>query len=179
MKVMVLFIAALILIDGAGNIFAREDPDPPVEKIEGVEERAGRGGKAADSGEPFKVESQNPGNGHYTEVSPEELAERLAEKAGQESADFQIQLPQNYPNPFNSSTVIKYSLPAEAYVYIAVYNIFGQKVRIIKDEIDYPGDYEVTWNGRNEDGAPLSSGVYFYIFAADNYYTVGKMIHLK
>jgi hypothetical protein len=179
MKVMVPFIAALILISSTGNIFAREDPDPPVDKIEGAETLTGRTGTAAGSGEPFKVESQNPGNGEYTKVNPEEMAEMLAEKAGKENQDFQILLPQNYPNPFNSSTVIKYSLPAEAYVYIAVYNIFGQKVRIIKDEIDYPGDYEVTWNGRNEDGAPLSSGVYFYIFAADNYYTVGKMIHLK
>ncbi|HDS01090.1 MAG TPA: T9SS type A sorting domain-containing protein [candidate division Zixibacteria bacterium] len=179
MKVMVHLVLTLIFMGISNNVFSREDPDRPAEKIEEAEEQAERVEISTDAEKPFQVYSRNSGNGEFEQVSPEELAEKLAEKAAKENEDFQILLPQNYPNPFNSSTVIKYSLPVEAYVYIAVYNIFGQKVRIIKDEIDFPGDYEVTWNGRNEDGASLSSGVYFYIFAADNYYTIGKMIHLK
>jgi hypothetical protein len=89
------------------------------------------------------------------------------------------ELGQNYPNPFNSATEIKYGIPERSSVRIAVYNIFGKKVRTIKDEIQDSGYYSVNWDGRDDNGDLLPSGMYFYIFASDDNYLTRKMMFLK
>ncbi len=177
MKIKVHLIVIPLLICIYSIAFTREPSDRNIEKVEGSGKQVEMGEIIEDVEGEFHGFSDDSVKAALKRVTSEELRARLAEKAGSDSIN--IMMPQNYPNPFNSSTAIKYSLPVEAYVYIAVYNIFGQKIKTIKDEIDYPGDYEVYWNGRDEDDAPLSSGVYFFIFAADNYYTIGKMLHLK
>jgi hypothetical protein len=90
-----------------------------------------------------------------------------------------LELSQNYPNPFNFDTEIKYGLPARSSVQIAVYNIFGKKVRTIKDTIEDSGYYSVNWDGRDDNGALLASGMYFYVFASDDNYLTRKMLFLK
>jgi hypothetical protein len=177
MKIKVHLIIIPLLICIHSIAFTREPSDRSVEKDQGAGKQVERSEIIEDAEAEFHGFADDSVKAELKRITSDELRARLAEKAGGDSVH--IMMPQNYPNPFNSSTAIKYSLPVEAYVYIAVYNIFGQKVKIIKDEIDYPGDYEVYWNGRDEGDAPLSSGVYFFIFAADNYYTVGKMLHLK
>ncbi len=90
-----------------------------------------------------------------------------------------LELSQNYPNPFNSATEIKYGLPERSAVQIAVYNIFGRRVRTIKDEIQESGYYSVNWDGRDDHGDLLPSGMYFYVFASDDNYLTRKMMFLK
>lgn len=90
-----------------------------------------------------------------------------------------LELGQNYPNPFNSGTEIKYGLPARSSVRISVYNIFGQKVRTIKEAIEDSGYYSVNWDGRDDKGDLLASGMYFYVFASDDNYITRKMLFLK
>ncbi|MFA4923555.1 MAG: CotH kinase family protein [Ignavibacteriaceae bacterium] len=89
-------------------------------------------------------------------------------------------LGQNYPNPFNPSTVIKYALPFDSKILIKIYNVLGQDVKLLKDEIISAGNYEVQFNS-----ASLPSGVYFYRLSAESldgkqkYSSMKKMIFLK
>lgn len=91
-----------------------------------------------------------------------------------------FELYQNYPNPFNPTTTISYSLPFDSKVIIKIYNILGQDVKLLKDEIISAGNYEVQFNS-----ASLSSGIYFYRFSAESvdgkqkYSSIKKMILLK
>ena len=71
-------------------------------------------------------------------------------------------LADNYPNPFNPSTTIGYVLPAEAEVRLEVFNIAGQRVRVLLDTHQPAGHYTVEWDSRNAQGQTVASGMYFY-----------------
>ncbi|MBI4552856.1 MAG: T9SS type A sorting domain-containing protein [Candidatus Latescibacteria bacterium] len=72
-------------------------------------------------------------------------------------------LAQNYPNPFNPTTRIRYALPRPGSVTIIVYNLLGQAVRmLLNDQPHQAGFYAIEWNGRNETGRQVGTGVYFY-----------------
>jgi len=93
-------------------------------------------------------------------------------------------LSQNYPNPFNPETRIKYSLPEQATVTLKIYNLLGQEVLSLASGIQEAGFYEVTWNGHNNSGASVGTGVYFYRFEASGnsgkkFTELKKMIFLK
>lgn len=69
---------------------------------------------------------------------------------------------QNYPNPFNLSTNISYKLPVPSHVKIKVYNLLGELIQILVDEEKPAGEYSTGWNGKNENGNFVSSGIYVY-----------------
>jgi hypothetical protein len=81
---------------------------------------------------------------------------------------------QNYPNPFNPTTRISYVIPRTTNVNLKVYNITGNEVATLVNEVKGPGIYNVEFNGKN-----LSSGVYFYKLTAGKYSAVRKMILLR
>ena len=83
-------------------------------------------------------------------------------------------LGQNYPNPFNPATKIKYSVPQNSLVTIAVYDLTGQEVALLLNEVKEAGNYEI-----NFDASQLSSGVYFYKMTSNNFSQVKKMSILK
>ena len=66
----------------------------------------------------------------------------------------------NYPNPFNPSTQIAYQVPQPSRVWLGVYNTLGQQVRVLVDEIQEPGPYSVQWDGLDEYGNQVGSGIY-------------------
>ncbi|MBI3193371.1 MAG: T9SS type A sorting domain-containing protein [Ignavibacteriae bacterium] len=80
----------------------------------------------------------------------------------------QFVLHQNYPNPFNPNTSIKYELPAAASVTLKIYDMLGQEVRTLVDENQEVGFFEVTWDGTNNSGQPVSSGIYTYRLTAND-----------
>ena len=91
-------------------------------------------------------------------------------------------LAQNSPNPFNPSTTISYELPESAgavRVVLVVYNIRGQKIVTLVDELKDAGRYSVNWDGTDAGGRRVSSGVYFYRMRAGEFSTVRKMVILK
>jgi len=88
-------------------------------------------------------------------------------------------LRQNYPNPFNSTTIIEYDLPKTSNVNISVYNILGQRVKSLVNKTMEPGSYRLMWDGRNNNGKQISSGVYFYLFKANEYQSIKKLTILK
>ena len=88
---------------------------------------------------------------------------------------------QNYPNPFNPTTTIKYSVAGAGVtnVKLIIYNILGQKVRTLVNDVKSPGQYSAIWNGRNDTGVEVSSGIYLYLFKARDFLETKKMIFLK
>ena len=85
----------------------------------------------------------------------------------------------NYPNPFNPSTTISYALSEHAQVTLKVYNMLGQVVATLVDESQTAGYKSVVWNGRNDSGAALGSGMYLYRMTAGKFVTTKKMLLLK
>lgn len=85
----------------------------------------------------------------------------------------------NYPNPFNPATTLKYQIPQTSEVAINIYNNLGQIVRTLVNKKQEPGYYEITWNGMNDDGQMVSSGVYIYQIRAGDFIKSRKMILLK
>jgi len=94
---------------------------------------------------------------------------------------FANSLDDNYPNPFNPTTTIKYSIAEHGQVTLKIYNAAGQLVRTLIDEEQAPvqGGFSKVWNGMNEQGQPVASGVYFYQLTAKNFSQTKKMVLLK
>ncbi len=85
----------------------------------------------------------------------------------------------NYPNPFNPETTIRYGLPERARVKLTIYNLVGQKIATLVDAEQAPGYYRVKWDGRDELGRTVPSGLYLYRFEAGNYSVTRKMTLMK
>jgi len=75
---------------------------------------------------------------------------------------------QNYPNPFNSETVIRYQLPASGNVELSIYNGIGQQIRTLLNSSKPAGNYSTIWDGKDDWGNPVSSGIYFYQLKLNN-----------
>jgi len=88
-------------------------------------------------------------------------------------------LSQNYPNPFNPVTNIQFTLKKNAQVKINVYNMLGQKVRTLVDKKMIAGTHMVTWNGQDNKGNKLASGIYYYRLESESFNKARKMVMLK
>jgi len=83
-------------------------------------------------------------------------------------------LSQNYPNPFNPVTTIQYAIPEKSHVTLTIYNIAGQALEILENQLKEPGYYSVQW-----DASKIGSGVYIYEIQADEFRSVKKCVILK
>jgi FlgD Ig-like domain len=92
---------------------------------------------------------------------------------------FANELSQNYPNPFNPTTTIAFSLKERGRVSLVIYNVAGERVRTLVDENVVAGAHTKMWDGRDEVGQPVSSGVYFYRLVAAGFEQTRKMVLLK
>ncbi|MEJ2628606.1 MAG: FlgD immunoglobulin-like domain containing protein [bacterium] len=86
---------------------------------------------------------------------------------------------QNYPNPFNPKTTINFTLPVESRVELNIYNMLGIKVRTLLEEKRTAGNYSVHWNGRDDSGALVPSGIYMYELVTSDFTQRKKMLLLK
>jgi hypothetical protein len=102
--------------------------------------------------------------GHCTDAGPLAAADRLA---------------QNYPNPFNPSTTIAFSIKERGYVELKVYDVGGHLVRELANELRSEGTHAVSWDGRDGNGSPVASGVYFYRLTSPGFSQTKKMVLLK
>jgi hypothetical protein len=105
-----------------------------------------------------------------TDVEDEEHGEILP---------YKFELSQNYPNPFNPATTIEYSVPSRTDITIEIFNVLGQKVRTLVNETKSAGSYRIEWNGSDDAGKPVSTGVYLYRFSAGEVVQTKKMLLLK
>jgi hypothetical protein len=92
---------------------------------------------------------------------------------------YRNELFQNYPNPFNPITTIDYMLQREELVEIAIFNVNGQRVRVLERDHKAPGRYRVQWDGRNDKGMTVASGMYFYRLRAGGFTAVKKMLLIR
>lgn len=88
-------------------------------------------------------------------------------------------LEQNYPNPFNPSTIISYQIPEMSNVQIKIYDSLGKEVRTLVNETKSAGKYNILWDGRDNYGNRVASGVYFYKIIAGNFVQTKKMMLVK
>ncbi|HXG01139.1 MAG TPA: T9SS type A sorting domain-containing protein [Bacteroidota bacterium] len=88
-------------------------------------------------------------------------------------------LDQNYPNPFNPSTTIRYQLKKRSWVRLEVFNILGQRVRTLVNAEQLTGVRTVEWNGTNDSGVPVASGMYVYRLQAGEFIATRKALLLR
>lgn len=88
-------------------------------------------------------------------------------------------LQQNYPNPFNPETTIKYSLMKDNEITLRIFNLLGQEVRTLVNERLSTGEHIIRWNGRDNLGRKVDSGVYFYRLQAGDFVETKKLLLLK
>jgi hypothetical protein len=88
-------------------------------------------------------------------------------------------LHQNFPNPFNPETTIKYDLAEASHVKLRIYNVVGQVVRTLVAEHQPAGQYQVKWNGIDDRGIPVSSGIYLYQISTGKFQDIRRLMLLK
>lgn len=86
---------------------------------------------------------------------------------------------QNYPNPFNNQTIIKYQIKEAGVVFLEIFNVLGQKVRTLLNKEEMSGSYSISWDGRDDFGEYVASGIYFYQLRINNFMLNRKFVILK
>jgi len=88
-------------------------------------------------------------------------------------------LSRTIPNPFNNQTEIVYQLPEAVFVNLSIYNSLGHKIRTLISNIQEAGHYAARWDGKDEHGNVISSGVYIYRLETFKFNDVKKMMLIK
>lgn len=108
---------------------------------------------------------------------------QLGDSPGSSSIPKIYALSQNFPNPFNPSTEIIFAIPAHKIdgvkTTISIYNVRGQLLKKFDEGLKVPGYYRIIWDGRDDDGMKVASGIYFYQLSAGEYSTTRKMVMMK
>jgi len=97
----------------------------------------------------------------------------------QKAVPSEVKIIGNYPNPFNPLTSISYAISVDGFVSLKVYNSLGEEVAALVNEFQTAGYKSVTWNGRNDAGTAVASGLYFYRLTAGNVVLTEKMMFMK
>ena len=108
-----------------------------------------------------------------------EVVETAVETSDQASVPQAFTLAQNAPNPFNSNTVIRFALPQPSQVELTIYNLLGQPVAVLVQGPRAAGTFSVRWDGRDQAGQAVTSGVYLYQLRAGEYTEVRKLLLLQ
>ena len=90
-----------------------------------------------------------------------------------------LSLSQNYPNPFNSSTTMRFQIPKSGWIRLTIYDSNGRLVAQLSNQLFEPGLYSYSWDGTNQFGEPVTSGIYFYHLSGSSVSKAGKMILLR
>ena len=95
------------------------------------------------------------------------------------SQNLDFKLFQNYPNPFNSSTTLSFQIVRPSQVKIIVSDLIGRKVKVLVNKNMQQGFHTVNWDGKDQNGFDIGSGMYFFHFEAGKFITVSKGLLLK
>ena len=150
-------------------------------------------GETVESNQKDLVKIPYSFNGEITEVSGISLSDiyvsgpkgKIADVSSRSvSADVKLvpgvfALHQNYPNPFNPKTEIRFDLPEATVIDISIYNLMGQKVKTLANKEVSPGYHVMQWDGTNDRGGMVSTGMYFYTLNTKKFHAMRKMLFLK
>ncbi len=134
------------------------------------------GGSSAESAQAVAVGEGN--DAENIEVSMEEDNITSVEGENGSALPGQFSLMANYPNPFNPETAIRYQLPESADISLKIFNLLGQEVRSLVSKVQEAGAYSVQWDGKDNFGLSVSSGIYFYQINAGNKFKMSKTMML-
>jgi len=115
----------------------------------------------------------------FMEDSPDNLYEGefgAIETEDEPQTPESFRLRQNFPNPFNPETTIQFDLPEIAHVRLEIYNLLGQRITTLVDNRQPAGRYTLMWDGKDQHGNAVASGIYFYKLTAGDFVQVRKMI---
>jgi type IV secretory pathway protease TraF len=133
------------------------------------------GGTNEESATPVAVgNGQNAGS---VEMSIADTPTGVDESSNQVPAEFALE--QNYPNPFNPETSVKYQLPVRTNVSLRIYNALGQEVRTLVNGLQDAGFYTAQWDGKDNEGRRLSTGIYLVRLEAGDFTMIRKMAMVK
>ena len=104
---------------------------------------------------------------------------RNVELSEEQPPVYRNHLADNYPNPFNPATTIEFSIANDSHVNLSIYNVKGQLVRTLVDEFKINNHYKIVWDGKNDHGIPVASGVYFYRLETDSFSESKKLILMR
>jgi len=127
---------------------------------------------------PYQATYQGGGDAFVTKLYFD-AADDVSDELSPVSLPEKPALAQNYPNPFNPSTEIGFDLPKPSFASLDIYDVLGRKVSTLINENLAAGSKQVQWNGRDNTGAEVASGVYFYRLRIGNHVEVKKMVLLK
>gem|GEM_PF-756651 len=112
-------------------------------------------------------------------IGPVKVHSRVREEIALANVPDEFDLSQNFPNPFNPETTIQYNIAKQGNVNLAIFDVQGRTVRTLVTEHNKPGIYSVKWDGRDNYGNVVSSGIYFYQLNAENLNIMKKMIFMR
>lgn len=115
--------------------------------------------------------------GYFDNVYVRQLTPTSVEENSNMPTEFSLM--QNYPNPFNPETQISYKLSTGGFISLSVYDLLGREIKTLVSKDQPAGSYTVNWNGKNEFGNSVPSGVYMYSLKTGNFYESKKMILMK
>jgi len=143
----------------------------------------GRLGKTADTDEsdPLWISIDRPARMAALAVLEKSFAP-LEEVIEQEEIPLTCELGQNYPNPFNASTTITYTvpeMPESGSLRLDIFDIQGRLIRTLAQGTAAAGSHQILWNGTNEQGEMVPSGIYFYRLQAGSFQEIKRMVMLK
>ena len=125
------------------------------------------------------IASQIDGNIDWAPYLDGEPGSTVVEQVADDALPQRFAIHQNHPNPFNSATVIPFELPHDAVVELTIYDVLGRSLRRLVSRPLAAGYHQVVWDGRDGRGRAVSSGLYFYRFAADEFIRSGRMLLLQ
>ncbi|NPE27309.1 T9SS type A sorting domain-containing protein [Methanococcoides sp. SA1] len=86
---------------------------------------------------------------------------------------------QNYPNPFNNGTKISYLLKEDSNIELSIHSVLGEKITTLVDDKQYAGQYNINWNGKNNNNESVGSGIYFYSLQSSDQIIMKKMLFIQ
>ena len=124
------------------------------------------------------VYSRFTGTVYFDDLEVEKIGS-VTDVSSNEVIPAKFEVFQNYPNPFNPTTTISYAIPTGSFVSLKIYDILGREVRTLVNTEQKPGVYNTVWNGDNNFGNKVASGIYIYRVVAGNKIQSKKMILMK
>jgi hypothetical protein len=137
------------------------------------------GAELQDPSGSWRMGNNNPGNLSLVTNPGDPTSKPNPTSVANQNIPTSYKLLNNYPNPFNPSTIITFEIPQAENVLLAVYNINGELIRTLANKNYSAGSYKVVWNGKDDIGNNVSSGIYIYRIIAGQFDKSSRMVLLK